>query len=165
MPPRRDSAVPEKVDVQMTPMIDIVFQLMAFFLMTFQVAPVEADFALKLPRTDIPRGMVPTMPETIVVRLQADTQGELAALRYSGDAQANPSPGRKPDDESFRRLRTFVEQRIGEARSAGQEEPAVTIAADDLLRYEHIIRTIDAVSGTPDESGNVRPLARKITFE
>lgn len=161
MPPRRDSAVPEKVDIQMTPMIDIVFQLMAFFLMTFQVAPVEADFALKLPRTDIPRGTVPTMPETILIRLKADQAGELAELRYSGDAPT----GRKPDAETFRRLRVFVEQRIGEARAAGQEEPEVKIAADDLLRYEHIIRTIDAVSAAPDEAGNVRPLARKITFE
>ena len=32
------------VKIDMTPMIDVVFQLLAFFLMTFKVAAVEGDF-------------------------------------------------------------------------------------------------------------------------
>ena len=37
------------VDLNLTPMIDVVFQLMAFFLMTFQVVSVEGDFQMRLP--------------------------------------------------------------------------------------------------------------------
>ena len=39
----------EKVEVQMTPMIDIVFQLLIFFIMTFKIVAQEGDFNIKMP--------------------------------------------------------------------------------------------------------------------
>lgn len=158
MAERRSVAAPEKVDIQMTPMIDIVFQLMAFFLMTFQVATVEGDFQLKLPKS--PPVIGERGPETIELRLRGDAVGHLAELSYPGDTPH----GRRPSPETFRRLRAFVAGKVAAAHAAGQEEPKVRITADDALRYAHIIAAVDAVSATVDESGRHRQLAKKVSF-
>ncbi len=39
----------DKVEVPMTPMIDIVFQLLVFFIMTFKIVVQEGDFNVKMP--------------------------------------------------------------------------------------------------------------------
>jgi biopolymer transport protein ExbD len=39
----------EQVSLQMTPMIDIVFQLMVFFVFTFKIALPEGDFNVRMP--------------------------------------------------------------------------------------------------------------------
>jgi biopolymer transport protein ExbD len=39
----------EKVEIPMTPMIDIVFQLLVFFIMTFKIVSQEGDFNIKMP--------------------------------------------------------------------------------------------------------------------
>ena len=36
--------------LSMTPMIDIVFQLLVFFVMTYKVTVMEGDFNIKMPR-------------------------------------------------------------------------------------------------------------------
>ena len=38
-----------KIELQMTPMIDVVFQLLVFFLFTFRIATQEGDFNIKMP--------------------------------------------------------------------------------------------------------------------
>ena len=50
------------------------------------------------------------------------------------------------------------------ARGAQQDEPEIQIDADDFLRYENIVKTVSAVSGDVDESGNIIPLVKKIKF-
>ncbi|MCE9603678.1 MAG: biopolymer transporter ExbD [Planctomycetia bacterium] len=167
MAERRSVAAPEKVDVQMTPLIDIVFQLMAFFLMTFKVAAVEGDFRLKLPAAD----RTPSLherPDVIDLRLRADPAGNLAELRYASDAQAGASSdaqaGGKPSAASFRRLSEFVARRVAQAHAAGQAEPAVLIHADDLLCYEYVLDAVAAVSATTDADGNYRRLVKQVSF-
>ena len=39
----------DKIELQMTPMIDIVFQLLVFFIMTFKIVAQEGDFNIKMP--------------------------------------------------------------------------------------------------------------------
>ena len=40
----------DKIELQMTPMIDIVFQLLIFFIMTFKIVSMEGDFNIKMPQ-------------------------------------------------------------------------------------------------------------------
>ena len=44
----------EKIELQMTPMIDIVFQLLVFFIMTFNVVAQEGDFNIRMPAVGAP---------------------------------------------------------------------------------------------------------------
>ena len=39
-------------DLPITPMLDMSFQLLAFFIMTFKVAPTEGQIMLTLPKED-----------------------------------------------------------------------------------------------------------------
>jgi Biopolymer transport protein len=39
----------DKIDINMTPMIDIVFQLLAFFIMTLKIVQPEGDFDVRMP--------------------------------------------------------------------------------------------------------------------
>src|SRR5438128_9194252 len=75
-----------KIDINMTPMIDVVFQLLTFFLMTFKVASPEGDFNLKLPKEERSAGPANTQTEMITIRLVAASNGDLARLQI----QSNP---------------------------------------------------------------------------
>jgi biopolymer transport protein ExbD len=39
----------DKVEINMTPMIDVVFQLMSFFMCTLKVVSPEGDFDIRMP--------------------------------------------------------------------------------------------------------------------
>jgi len=161
MPQRRDVKAPEKVDIQMTPMIDIVFQLMAFFLMTFKVAATEGDFNLKLPKADRSAGAANTQSEMLTVKLVAAGDGSLARMTFGPvTVQTNPANPKK----GYRDLNKFLELKVASAQAAGQEEPEIQIDADDLLRYENIIDTVEAVSTAVDAEGHAKPLAKKVKF-
>ena len=41
--------LPDKIPLDMTPMIDVVFQLLTFFCMTLKIAAMEGDFNIKMP--------------------------------------------------------------------------------------------------------------------
>ena len=72
----------EKVELQMTPMIDVVFQLLIFFLFSFKIASIEGDFNIKMPlaaAAQMPSDAPPLPP--IRVRLVAGPEGELAAIQ------------------------------------------------------------------------------------
>ncbi len=158
MAQRRDVKAPEKVDIQMTPMIDIVFQLMAFFLMTFKVAAVEGDFNMKLPKDERSAGPANTQSEMINVVLKAKADGDLAYVQM-GNAPPIPASG-----VPFYRLTEAIKTVVNKARLAGQEEPEIQLDADDTLRYENIIKAVAAVSSTY-EGDTVVPLAKKVKFK
>lgn len=153
---RPTAARVEKVELQMTPMIDVVFQLMAFFLMTFKVAAVEGDFNLRLPADDRPP--MGSGPQSIEVRLLAAPDGALRALQIDG--------GTPIDDRSqpWERLRNRVARQIDDLRAAGLEEPEIVINADDGLHYEHAVDAVSAVSFRYVD-GLRQPLAAKVSFK
>jgi biopolymer transport protein ExbD len=156
---RSRGAAPAKVDVQLTPMIDVVFQLLAFFLVTFRVAAVEGDFSLKLPRTGVSRG-TGGWSEQIAVRLTAGPDGDLRQASTSdgiGFASRDSAAG-------FRILSAHIARQVAAARAAGQAEPEVRIAADDGLRYEFIIDAVAAASHFVADDGRIVPSARKVSI-
>jgi len=147
-----------KIDINMTPMIDVVFQLLTFFLMTFKVAAPEGDFNLRLPKEERSAGPANTQTEMITIRLAALPNGDLAGIMV----EANP-PLRGRD--AFKVLHNQIVKMVNIARGAGQDEPEIQIDADDTLRYENIISTVSAVSGQMDPTtGEIVPLVKKIKF-
>src|SRR5437868_5906032 len=71
---------PEKIPIDMTPMIDIVFQLMAFFIMTLKVVQHEGDFNIKMPLAAM-GGPPPIGLPPIQVRLVAASDGRLSSVQ------------------------------------------------------------------------------------
>jgi len=155
---RSRGATPAKVDVQLTAMIDVVFQLLAFFLVTFKVAAVEGDFSLRLPPLD--RQLAGRAAERINVRLSATDDGDLRQVFISDGIGF---AGRDAFD-GFRMLSAYIARQIAAARAAGQEDPEIQIAADDGLRYEFIIDAVAAASTFVDDDGRPAAGARRVSL-
>ena len=66
----------EKVELQMTPMIDIVFQLLIFFIMTFKIVAMEGDFNIKMPSAAPSSGEPDPLQDTpLMLTLKANDDG------------------------------------------------------------------------------------------
>jgi biopolymer transport protein ExbD len=145
---------PEKIELQMTPMIDVVFQLLAFFIMTFKIASIEGDFNIRMPlaaaqQTSTPPATVPP----IQVRLTAGPDGELTGIRM----------GQQPLG-SFEELHLQIRSLLPAAPIPGASDGAeVELDCDYNLKYENVIQAITAVSGYVTDEGVVR-LIEKIKF-
>ncbi len=147
----------EEVELQMTPMIDIVFLLLVFFIMTFKIAEPEGDFNIRMPLAApspaIPE-QVPDVPP-IPVRMTALSDGRLGQIRFG-----NRGLGR-----DFRLLRRAVRDMLGdEPGPSVLENTEVELDCDYNLRYEYVIEAITAVSGYVDREGRVVKLVEKIKF-
>jgi len=150
----------EKVEIQMTPMIDIVFQLLVFFIMTFKIVSPEGDFNIKMPILAPSQGEPdPNQMPPIKVRLRAGPDGKLA-----GAAMNN-----RPLDisQNFRDLQQQIREIVGDDRGPGSiaAETEVALDCDYQLRFEYVIDTITAVSGYIDERGNIIKVIEKIRFD
>ena len=77
---RHQHVVEDRVELQMTPMIDIVFQLLVFFIMSFKIAAQEGDFNVKMPLA-APSAGTPddSLLPPLKLRLLADENGQLRA--------------------------------------------------------------------------------------
>jgi biopolymer transport protein ExbD len=149
-----------KVEMQMTPMIDVVFQLLTFFIMSFKVALPEGNFNIKMPLGGSASAIdAPTATLRVVMR--GDDQGRMNSLvfegeqLYTGDTKA-----------SYDRLHQRVLQMANNLGGPGTiaEPPEVELDFDYDLKYEYIIRVVTEVSGHRDEKGQVLRLFDRVKF-
>ena len=148
----------QEIELQMTPMIDIVFQLLVFFIMTFKIVSMEGDFNIKMPMAAISDGLpkeddIPPM----TVKLSADGAGNLAGIRLNTKAFNN-----------FEELRQHIAGVIGDQRGPGskQETAEVELDCDFNLKYTHVIEAITHVSGYIDpNTEEIVKLVEKIKFK
>ena len=72
---------PDEIKLNMTAMIDIVFQLLVFFIMTFKVVAMEGDFNIRMPlATTDAESIDEELPELIMVKLRAGDNGGIAGI-------------------------------------------------------------------------------------
>lgn len=157
----KGSSGSDKVDIQMTPMIDIVFQLLVFFILTFRVVAQEGDFNIRMPLMGAPQESIDQAEKTTLnVRLMADpATGKLTQLTLDGAVMAaNPSP--------FKALHSAIRRRIedgGGPNAAAMME--VQFECDYKLNYENVINAITAVSGYKEPgSDKIVKLIEQIKF-
>ncbi|MEQ8787469.1 MAG: biopolymer transporter ExbD [Pirellulaceae bacterium] len=145
----------ERVRLSMTPMIDIVFLLLVFFLMTFRIVPQEGDFAIETPAPVGADGFTRLTPDTLplILRLEADGQGNLARIRVNERSL-----------ETFDELHRFVVAYLGDDPRR-RDEAAVEIQADESLRYEFTIAAMTAVRGRRTPDGRIEDLITNIALK
>jgi biopolymer transport protein ExbD len=144
----------EKAELQLTSMIDVIFLLLIFFVMTFKIAAQEGDFNVKMPIGGGP-GSADTTNLPIKLRLRANADGELV------DIVVNDSLTFGND---WTKLRGYVLNVTGGNTPPTPEEgPEVEIDLDYNLRYEYVIGAVTAVTGQRlgDE---VKRLVERIKF-
>lgn len=144
--PKKRPLPNEGIDFPVTPMLDMSFQLLAFFILTFQAPTRETRIDLYLPAAPValpgaPEGLASPRPTRVqeqdletdlIVQAKANEFGDLAVLTLAG----SEVPDTVELEIRLRRYTMFLEG----------EPIQVRILADDRLRYEEAARIIGAAS-------------------
>jgi biopolymer transport protein ExbD len=150
---RRASAIWDRVEIQMTPMIDIVFLLLIFFLFSFRIVAQEGDFNVRMPVA----GPVSATLDTqlpIKVRLTADAEGNLTGIQMADRKLPN-----------FAALREQIISIVGnDAGPGAAENTEAEIDFDFDLKYRYVIAAVTAISGYVSPEGHIVKLIQKIKF-
>jgi biopolymer transport protein ExbD len=147
----RSRALPG-VKIDMTPMIDIVFQLLVFFALTLKVSLLEGDLAMLPPLETAPGGTQSLSVPPLLVVLHADDQGGLSSLELNGRPLAGTD-----------QLHAQIVALLGhDAALAAQAE--ARLACDEHLAYEHTIAAVTALTGQRLASGEIQPLVSRVRF-
>lgn len=129
-----------KVDMQMSAMIDIVFQLLIFFILTLKIIPPEGDFNINMPigaQSANPNELPPT---EFKVKLDANPDGTLSQLWFGGRSLGNDYPF------CFERLNNEIAQVAG-GQQGYSDDLEVELDPDYNLHYRYIIKAISACRG------------------
>ena len=155
MPPPLPRRRLEKVAVNMTPMIDVVFQLMIFFMLTFTIIAPEGDFDVRMPLSKSSAEPLDDLQlPPIQVRLVSDAEGMLTGILMNGEPV-------KDFDELRQRVASFVD--IALESGASLEDVELEIDSDYQLDYINVVDAITAVSGRI-ENGQLIEMVKKISF-
>jgi biopolymer transport protein ExbD len=141
-----------RVDAAMTPMIDIVFQLLAFFILTFHIVSPEADFGISMPRV-AKVGTVAEPHETVYVRLISGEAGNLADIRVND---------RSLGTDTAALSRYFVALCGDGGPSSLKGSLEAELDCDEALRYEHTLTALANVSAFRDDAGRICPLVERV---
>jgi biopolymer transport protein ExbD len=151
---------PEEIKINMTAMIDIVFQLLVFFIMTFKVVAMEGDFNIKMPlASESADSLDEELPDLITVRLEAGENGNISSIIVD-DSETLREATMFPD------LTNIVEERLaadGDPEQASETEVEFDIAYN--LKYSYTVKAIEAVSGKVLPDGAVKTLIKKVKFK
>lgn len=136
---------PGKIEVQMAPMIDVVFQLLIFFMLTLKIITPEGHFDINMPIGISQAESDELPPQDIKVRLTANPDGSLQQVYFG----SRPLGGDVP--AAFERLNNQIAGLVG---GAGQfsDDIEVEIDAAYNLDYEYTIKAVSACLGRIDPS-------------
>ncbi len=151
-----------EIKLNMTAMIDIVFQLLVFFIMTFKVTAMEADFNIRMPAaTNAPSEAPEFPPTTIYVNLRAGQERNIAGI----DVDDGVNQKSFDEENMFTQLTDFVEAAITAEGDPSSEEDEVEVefTIDESLKYLYTVKAIEAVSGKI-EGDTIKTLIEKIKF-
>ena len=149
------SGAKDKIELQMTPMIDIVFQLLVFFIMTFKIVSQEGDFNIRMPLAAPTEGN-PEEQDTvppIKIRLRAGNDGTLVGIIMNDTISV----------DGMTDLRNRIIGVVGEEGGPAQQEAEVELDCDPNLHYVHVIEAVTAVSGYI-QNDEIVHLVEKIKF-
>jgi len=152
---RKASQLPDKIHIDMTPMIDVVFQLISFFMFSLKVVSPEGDFDIRMPLGRAANAIMDDQQvPPIRVKLSAGPDGTLSGISMNG----NPI-------SDFNDLQKKVVSLVGAGRGPDSlaDKTEVEMDCDYGLNYADVVRAITAVSGTVQD-GQVVELIKKIKF-
>jgi biopolymer transport protein ExbD len=163
---RHTTSEGEGPKLNMTPMIDVVFQLLIFFCLTFKVVAPEGDFSVKMPAPGKQNDPESSPLPPFTVRLISDESGQLTQIGTPlRQIPVNPAD-RNSVRAAFADLRGLVIGFVGEdtgpnsTRQLGEAE----IDADPHLFYRYVIDAVTHVSGYKQGPTTVK-LLQKIRFK
>jgi biopolymer transport protein ExbD len=129
------------VELNMASMLDMAFQLLTFFILTFRPAPIEGQISLRLPPPQpVTKGTEPvgsdvtnTNPakgvDTLTISVFADKSGGIGSLGVGESGVANLTA-----------LETRLQQIFADKDNSFEQ---VIIQVGSSLRYEELMKVVD----------------------
>lgn len=137
---RRQGTEATQPDLPITPMLDMSFQLMAFFILTFRPMPSEAQLPLSLPKeeggkqaTALPDPLSPEDDEELTVQVFSADNGTPLELF------AAPKTGTVSLGKDTAALVPYLKE-----KAAGRPKaPKLRLEIADRLNYQYVIKLMD----------------------
>lgn len=157
---KRREEPPVDVTLPITPMLDMSFQLLSFFILTFRPMPIEGQLAVNLPKVDAaadPTELI-SPPENVkdeyFITLIANSTGEVALISMKG-------PTAEMGD-----IRNFADlfdqlQKLAKSSSRGAEGISITVEASNDLIYARLIDVMDMCKKAGYETVNLMPVRNR----
>lgn len=136
--------------LQMSSMIDIVFLLLVFFVMTFRITPQEGDFTMDATEVAGSGRTKATTNLPLNLVLDADGKGDLLAMRLNGDRIWS--------------LEELQMRLIGLDADGALKDVVMTLHCASNLKYQNVIAVMDHVTAYRDAVGRRRPLITSTRF-
>ncbi len=133
-------------DLPITPMLDMSFQLLAFFLTTFNPSPIEGHMDMALPKEmgDANSSVVPPPdptkeePEELTVQVDATDAGAIADIRVGTKTITGQSLG----SDSAKMFANLQARR----KELGEKPAKVRLECGDNLSYKLLIKLMDEIT-------------------
>jgi biopolymer transport protein ExbD len=152
----RKEEIPVDVTLPITPMLDMSFQLLSFFIITFHPMPTEGQLSVNLPNIDAadksetPPELPSEKKDEYTVTLIANSSGELASISMKG-----------PTGEmgNIRNTADLFDQlkKIPKPAGRGAEGVSITLEASNDLTYARLIEVMDLAKKAGYDSVNLQP--------
>ncbi|MBO0697828.1 MAG: biopolymer transporter ExbD [Zavarzinella sp.] len=161
MPRKKKEEPPVEITLPITPMLDMSFQLLSFFILTFRPMPTEGQMSVALPKLDVTEQQteVPPLPQEdkkdeYTITLRAASGGEIANISLRGPAGESPE---------IRNLNDLLAQlnAITPPAGKGKDFVSVTIEADNDLTYARLIEVMDLCRKAGYDSVNLMPTRKE----
>jgi biopolymer transport protein ExbD len=123
----------EKVSIPIAPMIDVVFLLLIYFMVSSSMARQEADLSFQLPGS-VEQDEPLDLPDEQIIE-----------IRENGQVVVNDYPYDSPVAARLDELAAML-SRFNQASAANKVEAIVTIAPSDAVAHATIIKVMDACS-------------------
>ena len=136
--------------LQMSSMIDIVFLLLVFFVMTFRITSQEGDFGLEATEVTGNARAAATTNLPLLLKLDSTPGGDLNAMSLNGERVAG-----------FDELQTRL---IDLETDGALQDVVMTLDCDSHLKYENVIAALDHVTAYRDAVGQLKPLVASTRF-
>ncbi len=142
----RNKSKQEKIETDMAAMIDVVFQLLIFFMLTLKIVEPEGDFNINMPlgQAAAPNDEEILLPD-LKLKLRANADGTLADMSLGARSFGT-------GDKAFADLNHYIKMnvlngRVGEERDELLKKQEVEIDADFNLHYVYTIKAVSACTG------------------
>ena len=129
-----DELINEKTDLQIAPLIDVVFLLLIYFMVSSTLKRTEADLTLALPGS-VSQSNEIQMPDEQIIEIMAD-----------GTIVLNNKTYTEQDKSDLPKLE-FTLLRYQQASILSKTKAMITIAADDDSVHERVIDVLNACAG------------------
>lgn len=127
----------KKIPMDMTPMIDVVFQLLVFFLFTFKIIQPEGEIAVNMPPITAGSSVTQDPPDLtkVPIRLLAAANGSLGDVRLGDRSLGN----------DLSALTESLKRDFGALIGPKDSNLEIEVDAERMLHYYWVIRATNAI--------------------